>query len=214
MPAVFDFKKVDKEFYTAKPEPEEIRVPPMKFISARGKGQPGGEAFNAGVEAVTMLSQIIKLSKNKGHPIAGYYDYRLAPLESHFWGDIGRKDLKIPRKKWLWCCMVRQPDFVEDGDFQWAMKEYRAKNPDVDLDASRVQFWSYTEGYCVQMLHVGPRTRETAAIKKMKAYMDAHQMVETRYQIRKHHEIYLNDAGRTDPEKLKTILRLPVANRY
>jgi hypothetical protein len=108
--------------------------------------------------------------------------------------------------------MLRQPDFVQDADFEWALGEYRLKEPEVSV--SKLNFWTFTEGYCVQMLHTGPRTRETADIKKLKAYMDKHRMSEGRYPIRKHHEIYLNDAGRTDPEKLKTILRLPIAFRF
>jgi hypothetical protein len=212
MPAVFDFKKVDKEYYTARSEPEEIRVPPMKFITAQGRGVPGSEALNAGVETVSALSRILQASKNGKHRIKGYYDYKLPPLESYFWDDMGRKELKIPRKSWLWLCSLRQPDFVEDADFEWAKEECLRKNP--DLDISKIRFWTFTEGYCVQMLHIGPRTRETADIKKIKAYMDKHKLSEGRYPVRKRHEIYLNDAKKTDPEKLKTILRLSVAFRF
>jgi hypothetical protein len=212
MPAVFDFMKLEKEYYTAKPEPEEIHVPPMKFIMSQGMGAPGGTAHTRGVETVTVLSRIIRASQNGEHRIKGYFDYRMPPLECYFWGDIGRKDLKIPRKKWLWCCMYRQPDFVQDADFEWAKDECRRKKP--DWDVSKVRFWTYTEGYCIQMMHTGPRTRETADIKKMKAYMVAHRMSEGVYPIRKHHEIYLNDAARTAPDNLKTILRLPIAFRF
>jgi hypothetical protein len=212
MPAVFDFKKIEKEYYTAGAEPEEISVPPMKFIMAQGMGAPGGAAHSRGIETITALSRIIQSSKDGERRIKGYFDYRLPPLECYFWGNIGRADLKIPKKKWLWCCMFRQPDFVQDEDFEWAREECRRKKP--DLDVSKIRFWTYTEGHCVQLLYTGPRTRETAAIKKMKAYMVEHRMAEGIYPIRKHHEIYLNDAGRTEPEKLKTILRMAVAFRF
>jgi hypothetical protein len=212
MPAVFDFMKLEKEYYTAKPEPEEIQVPPMKFMMTQGMGAPGGAAYTRGVETITALARIIRGSKNGEHHIKGYFDYRMPPLECFFWGNIGRKDLHIPRKKWLWCCMYRQPEFVQDEDFEWAREECRRKKP--DLDVSRVRFWTYKEGRCVQMMLTGPRTHQTAAIKKMKAYMVERRMSEGRYPIRKHHEIYLNDAVRTDPDNLKTILRLPVAFRF
>jgi hypothetical protein len=212
MPAVFDFMKLEKEYYTAKPEPEEIQVPPMKFMMTQGMGAPGKAAYTRGVETITVLSRIIRASKNGERQIKGYFDYRMPPLECFFWGNIGRKDLDIPRKKWLWCCMYRQPEFVQDEDFEWAREECRRKRP--DLDVSKVRFWTFREGYCVQMMHTGPRTRQTAAIKKMKAYMVERHMSEGRYPIRKHHEIYLNDAVRTDPDNLKTILRLPVAFRF
>ena len=212
MSAAIDFTKIEKEYYTARPEPEEIHVPPMKFIMTQCMGAPGGAAYRRGVETVAALSRILQGSKNGEHRIRGYFDYRLPPLECYFWGDIGWKALQIPRKKWLWCCMYRQPYFVQDGDFEWAREECRRKKP--DLDVSKARFWTYTEGYCVQMMHTGPRTRETADIKKLNAYMVAHRMSEGRYPIRKHHEIYLNDAAKTNPDNLKTILRLPVAFRF
>jgi hypothetical protein len=212
MPVVFDFMKLEKEYYTAKPEPEEIHVPPMKFIMTQGMGAPGGTAHTRGIETVTALSRIIRASKNGERQITGYFDYRMPPLECYFWGNIGRKDLQIPRKKWLWCCMYRQPDFVQEADFEWAKEECRRKRP--EWDVSKVRFLTYTEGYCVQMLHTGPRTRETADIKKLKAYMVDRRMSEGMYPIRKHHEIYLNDAAKTDPNNLKTILRMSIAFRF
>jgi hypothetical protein len=202
MPAVFDFKKVDKEFYTARIEPEEIRVPPMKFIMDRGRGVAGGEAFNTGVKGVIALSNIIKAGKGR---IRGYYDYRLPPPESYFWIDPSPGDPEIPPNTGLWCCMLRQPDFVEDADFEWAKEEYRLKNPNMNI--FRINFCSYTEGRCVQMLHTGPRNQVSSGLKKVKAYMDARQLS---YPLRRRHEIYLNDSTVTAPEKLKTILRLSI----
>ncbi|MDR2517000.1 MAG: GyrI-like domain-containing protein [Spirochaetaceae bacterium] len=212
MPAVFDFVKVEKEYYTARAEPEEIMVPPMKFIMAQGMCGTGNKKYHVGVETVYALATIIRDSKKGGRRIPGYFEYKIPPLESYFWGDLGRRELKIPRHKWLFCCMLRQPDFVEEADFAWAREACARTYP--ELDTAKVRFWTYTEGYSVQILHTGPRSRETASIKKIKAYMDAHRMREGWHPVRKHHEIYLNDAAKTDPEKLKTILRLPVIMRY
>ena len=40
----FDYKKEYKEFYLPKNKPEIITIPPMNFISVRGKGNPNEES--------------------------------------------------------------------------------------------------------------------------------------------------------------------------
>jgi hypothetical protein len=71
--------------------------------------------------------------------------------------------------------------------------------PEVEID-------KLGEGLCVQMLHVGPYEREKETIEVMLAFAagkgySAHG---------RHHEIYISDPRRVPPERLKTILRLPV----
>jgi hypothetical protein len=65
------------------------------------------------------------------------------------------------------------------------------------------------EGPCIQMLHVGPYATETATIDQMLAFAKANALRFTG----RHHEIYLSDPRRVKPEKLRTILRHPVAPR-
>ena len=55
-------------------------------------------------------------------------------------------------------------------------------------------------------MHIGPYSTEPATLTKMEEFAR-----ENGYAYRgKHHEIYLGDPRRADPEKLKTILRQPV----
>ncbi|MNT60253.1 hypothetical protein D3C72_1978230 [compost metagenome] len=62
------------------------------------------------------------------------------------------------------------------------------------------------EGKSVQMLHVGPFSKEGETLQEMKKLIE-----ENRFQKNGlHHEIYLSDFNRTAPDKLKTILREPV----
>ncbi len=59
----------------------------------------------------------------------------------------------------------------------------------------------------MQRLHVGPYHAEQPTVDAMHAYAR-----ENGFAIAgKHHEIYMSDPRRTAPEKLKTILRHPVA---
>lgn len=57
------------------------------------------------------------------------------------------------------------------------------------------------------MLHVGPYTAEEPTLNKMREFA----AVAGRRFDGRHHEIYLSDPRREKPEKLKTILRQPVA---
>ena len=102
--------------------------------------------------------------------------------------------------------MIRLPDFVKKGDFEWAVKEASAKKK---MDFSKVEFFTYEEGICVQCMHMGSYDSEMETIQKMKKYA-SDQGYEPDYSHRFHHEIYLSDPRRTAVEKLRTVIRNPV----
>jgi hypothetical protein len=55
-------------------------------------------------------------------------------------------------------------------------------------------------------MHVGPYDTEGPTIKRMHAFIAA-----SGYEpAGKHHEIYLSDPRRTNPENMKTVLRQPI----
>ena len=75
-------------------------------------------------------------------------------------------------------------------------------------DRSRgVELRTLMEGTCVQTLHVGSFDDEGPVIEAMHSHAlaDGYRLTGT------HHEIYLSDPRRTAPERLRTILRQPVA---
>jgi len=74
-------------------------------------------------------------------------------------------------------------------------------------EVEKVRLESLAEGQCVQMLHVGPYDKEHETLASMKA-LAAVSGLSFRGP---HHEIYLSDPRRVAPEKLRTILRMPVA---
>ena len=63
------------------------------------------------------------------------------------------------------------------------------------------------EGLAAQILHLGPYADEPPTIERLHAFIDERGLVKSG----KHHEIYLGDPNRTAPERLKTIIRQPVA---
>jgi hypothetical protein len=100
--------------------------------------------------------------------------------------------------------MMMQPDHITAEMFQDALAQLRKKKPNPALDLLR--FESFTEGLCLQIMHIGPYRTEPETLAKMDAFA-----TEKGYRMRgKHHEIYLGNPMRAAEEKLKTVLRHPV----
>jgi hypothetical protein len=73
-------------------------------------------------------------------------------------------------------------------------------------DVSRLRFETFAEGLCVQIMHIGSYSDEPRSVEKMHSFAKAGGFI-----LRgKHHEIYMGDPHRAQPDKLKTILRQPV----
>ena len=106
--------------------------------------------------------------------------------------------------------MIRLPDFVTADDFAWAVEEAAVKKK---ADFSKAEFLTYDEGLCVQCMHIGPYDDEPATIEGMHEFIEAQGYVPDITAQRMHHEIYLSDARKTAPEKLKTVIRHPIAKR-
>ena len=208
----FDYKKEYKEFYMPKDKPSIVTVPPMNYIAVRGKGDPNQEDGDY-KKAIGMLYGIaftIKMSKKGDHQIEGYFDYVVPPLEGFWWQD-GVTGVDYAHKDTFnWISVIRLPDFVTKADFDWAVAEATKKKK---ADFSNVEFFTYEEGLCVQCMHLGSYDDEPATVDKMHAYM-----TEQGYELditaeRMHHEIYLSDARKVAPEKLKTVIRHPIKRK-
>ena len=205
----FDYKKEYKEFYMPKDRPAIVTVPPMNYIAVRGKGDPNQEDgdYKRAIGLLYGIAFTIKMSKKGDHQIEGYFDYVVPPLEGFWWQD-GVEGVDYAHKETFnWISVIRLPDFVSKDDFDWAVAEATKKKKE---DFSKVEFFTYEEGLCVQCMHLGAYDDEPATVDKMHAYM-----AEQGYELditdeRMHHEIYLSDARRVAPEKLKTVIRHPV----
>lgn len=204
----FDFKKEYKELYLPKEKPVHIDVPIMNFIMVDGKGDPNNSTdFQQAVELLYGLSYTIKMSKKKGKEPAGYFEYVVPPLEGLWWVNDEFFSLEH-RDNWLWTIMIRQPDFVTNDFFAWAKAEFKKKKTDLTVEKAR--FETYTEGLCVQSLHLGPFATEPNTMKKIEAFIQDEGLVDLVAKGGKHHEIYLSDPRKAKPENMKTVLRHPV----
>ena len=92
-------------------------------------------------------------------------------------------------------------------DFDWAVTEAAAKKKQ---DFSKVEFLAYDEGLCVQCMHIGSYDDEPATVELMHEFMEQEGYDLDITDKRLHHEIYLSDARRVLPEKLRTVIRHPI----
>lgn len=208
----FDYKKEYKEFYLPKDTPGIVEIPPMNFIAVRGAGDPNEEdgAYQRAIGILYGLAYTIKMSKKGDHRIEGYFDYVVPPLEG-LWKQEGVVGVDYARKReFQWTSLIRLPDFVTRDDFAWAVAEASAKKK---ADFSPAEFLSYTEGLCVQCLHVGPYDDEPATVERMHAFLAEQGYEPDITDERPHHEIYLTDARRVPPEKWKTVIRHPIRKK-
>lgn len=205
----FDYKKEYKEFYMPPKKPMIVEVPAMNYIAVRGKGDPNDEK---GEYAQTLgllygIAFTIKMSYKGDHKIQGYFEYVVPPLEG-FWWQENTKGMDYTRKQDLhFISMIRLPEFVTKEDFDWAIQEATRKKK---MDFSKVEFLSINEGLCVQCMHIGSYDDEPETVERMHQYMEENGYALDFSKERMHHEIYLSDPRRCDPQKLKTVIRHPI----
>ncbi len=205
----FDFKKEYKEFYLPKNQPGIVDVPEMNYIAVRGQGDPNveGSEYKQSIGLLYGIAFTIKMSKKGDHQIDGYFDYVVPPLEG-FWYQEGITGIDYAHKEnFQFISVIRLPDFVTKADFDWAVAEASAKKK---TDFSKVEFLTVNEGLCVQCMHIGTYDSEPETIKLMDEYMAEQGYALDITDRRLHHEIYLSDARKVAPEKLKTVIRHPI----
>lgn len=208
----FDYKKEYREFYLPPKTPGIVTVPAMNFLAVGGKGDPNEAdgAYKQALELLYTVAYTIKMSQKGNHQIEGYFDYVVPPLEGLWWQE-GVHGVDYSRKAdFRWISLIRLPEFVTKKTFDWAIREAAEKKR---RDFSKVEFFSYEEGLCVQCMHIGPYDDEPATVSAMEEYAKAQGCEADFGEGRFHHEIYLSDVRRCRPEKLKTVIRQPIKRK-
>jgi len=203
-----EWKKAEKNYYLPKDKPEKIVMPPFKFFSIKGQGNPNEPFFAEYIGVLYSLSYGIKMSPKAGLTPAGYFDYTVYPLEG-VW-DINEEArakaiMEFDKNDLVFNLMIRQPDFVTEDFANEILALIKKKKPHKLLE--KAKFEIIEEGPCVQMLHIGSYDQEPESFDRMELFAGEHNM-KRKYHI--HREIYLSDARKTAPEKLKTVLRFQV----
>ena len=181
----------------------------MNYIAVRGTGDPNSEngEYKESIGLLYAVAFTIKMSKLGSHRMAGYFDYVVPPLEG-FWRQEGSDSIDYSHKeKFHFISAIRLPDFVTVDEFNWAVGEAARKKK---LDLSKVEFFTYDEGLCMQCMHIGPYDDEPKTIEAMHEHAAQNGCVPDIRAERMHHEIYLSDPRKCAPERLKTVVRHPV----
>jgi hypothetical protein len=199
----YEWKKQEKEFYLPKEKPESVVVPKFKFFMLNGKGNPNNAEFSEAVTVLYSLAYAVKMLPKKGITPVGYFDYTVYPLEG-VWdlAEEARVLEVLDKDSLIYTIMIRQPDFVTDELAEEVVKGVKAKKPHPLLN--EVKFTSLEEGLCVQMLHIGPYDDEPKTFSQMEEYCTQQGLKRT---SKIHREIYISDPRKTEPNKLKTLLR-------
>ncbi len=203
-----DWKKTEKKLYLPKGTPELIQVPELKFFSIEGKGNPNEAFFADYIGVLYALSYGVKMSPKQGNAPEGYFDYSVYPLEGVWDLDEESKkntSAKFDKNALVFKLMIRQPEFVTESYAREIIDRTKKKKPHPLLE--KVCFETIEEGPCIQMLHTGSYDSEPESFRKMEAFAHTQNIQRV---SKKHREIYLSDARKTVPEKLKTVLRFNV----
>ncbi len=201
--AKIDFKREWKHLYQPKSQEFHlVEVPDLNFLKIDGHGDPNlAQEYSDAVEALYAVSYRIKfLSKAEGR------DYVVPPLEGLWWAeDMDSFTSARDKSHWEWTMMIMTPDWITSPVVEQALDDVRKKKTLPSLGTLRWEV--YREGLAVQILHRGSYDDEGPVLKQLHEVW----MPENGYQFNGlHHEIYLSDPRKVEPEKLKTVLRQPV----
>ena len=199
-----DFKKDFKAIYNPSPKaPTIVEVPTMQFLMIDGKGDPNNSAeYTAAVESLYSLSFPMKIALKKQDVV----DYSVGPLEGQWWVADGTPVSYTDRTNWRWTMMIMQPPQVTAEYFEQTRQAALKKKPELPL--AQVRLESLTEGLVAQIIHFGPYSAEPPTVDKLHSFIEM-QGYHPRAHSH-HHEVYLSDPRRVEPDKLKTILRQPI----
>ena len=200
-----DFKKTLDAYSARRNTFRTLVVPPLTYLMIDGHGDPNTASEYA--EAIGALYPVAYALKFASKNDLGR-DYVVMPLEALWWADnMAPFTTERDKNKWHWTAMIMVPDWIDHSMFEVAVASAGAKS---NSDASSsIRLETLDEGLCVQTLHVGPYDDEAPVLDELHhRYIPRSGLTMT---VR-HHEIYLSDARRVEPTKLRTILRQPVAH--
>lgn len=144
------------------------------------------------------------LKLRKVNPI----DYPVMAIEGLWWVADGKFDISI-KDNWFYTMMILTPSVVTQKVFASARDTVRRKRGDSPaLQGLRLE--AFTEGLCMQVMHVGPYADEPATVTRMREFALAHGYEDRVGLGGKHHEVYMGDPRKSAPSKLKTVLRHPI----
>lgn len=200
--AKLDLKRELKHLYNPSAKAiSVVDVPAINFLMVDGAGDPNSaKAYQDALAALYAVAYTLKFALKKRGTTP---DFAVMPLEGLWWSDDMDDFRKARKDRWQWTAMIAVPDFVSAADVTAAKAAAAAKKDLPSLDRLRLE--SFREGKAAQATYFGAYADEGPTIAALHDFIAGQG---GRLHGR-HHEIYLSDPRRTDPAKLKTVIRQP-----
>jgi hypothetical protein len=203
-----EWKKTEKQYYLPPNKPELVNVPPFKFFSIPGQGDPNDRQFQEYIGVLYSLSYAIKMSPKNNFAPKDYFEYTVYPLEG-IW-DLSEEAKKsnsklLDKSQLIFNLMIRQPDFVTPDFALEAIERTKKKKYHPLLE--RVKFEIIEDNYCIQMMHIGSYDSEQGSFTQMEDFC---QQSGYKRESKQHREIYISDFRKVSQDKLKTVLRFKI----
>ncbi len=196
-----DLFKRHKADYVAAKKPQVVNVANAHYLTIDGIGAPGEATFEDAIAALYAVAYTVKMTRKK----QGKGDYVIGKLETRYWSANQQCLSEQEKSLWHWQLMIRTPAHVEQADIQQAANALAAKGKTAKV--KQVKLLEFEFSRCVQMLHVGAYEEEHLTIAQMQTYAESKKLAPTG----QHCEVYISDPRRIPPERLKTILRMPIS---
>lgn len=201
--AKVDVKKTLDSYRARAGEFRVLDVPDLQYLMIDGQGDPNtSPSYTAALQALYPLAYGLKfVSKRElGR------DYVVPPLEGLWWAqDMDTFTTARDKARWSWTLMILTPVWIEPPVLEDVRVAVEAKHAPESLGDVRLE--TLAEGTCVQTLHIGSFDDEGPVLARM------HEEFIPDAGLRmtgKHHEVYFTDPRRTEPAKMRTLLRQPV----
>jgi hypothetical protein len=181
-----------------------VDVPDLQFVMIDGEGDHEGEGFTHAFRwLLAAIYPIKRIAKERMG--AAFVE---PPPECLWWADDIADLIAGNRDELRWRQMIVTADWVDVEMFDRARAE---ASEGLGEPPSSLRLERFAEGMSVQIMHVGPENEEARATmaRLHDEFLPRHDLVPNGH----HHEIYLSDPKRVAPEKLRTVLRQPVARR-
>ena len=178
-----------------------VDVPAMQFVKVDGKGDPNTEpTYKQAIEWLYAVSYAMKFAAKA----ATGRDYVVPPLEGLWWADDSADFVAHRKDRWCWTMMIMAPEFIDRPLFEAAVEKSRKK---LAAPPTSLRLENQEEGTSLRIMHIGSYDDEGPTLAMLH---DKEMPSRSLAFAGPHHEIYLSDARRTEPARLKTILRQPV----
>lgn len=180
----------------------EVDVPPTHYLAVDGHGDPDCSAdYRTALELLYTAAYSVRaaLKARTGD------DFVVGPLEGLWTSADPSAFTERRRDQWDWTMLLPLPDLVPGSDVTQGLGAARRKK--LDLPWDRLGSRTLHEGRCLQIMHLGSFEDEAPTLARLHTeVMPAHGLTFAG----PHHEIYLGDARRVAPERMRTVLRQPV----